>query len=162
MDESTQDPWHILVVDDDETVLAVTRLVFRRLRLLGRKLKLHCFSDTRSARAFLSERNDIAIGIIDVVMETTTDGFDLIRWIRDQPHLYATRLVVRTGEPGELPEAEVLERYEINDYWPKATLESRRLQTLVLGLLRSYRDIVALREERVASATSRAEAQRAY
>ena len=51
---------------------------------------------------------------------------------------------MRTGQPGQAPERDVIRNYDINDYKEKTELTSQKLFTLVYSSLRSYRDIVAL------------------
>jgi len=136
--------WSIVIVDDEPDVFQVTRLVLRRLKVLERPLMLeHCLSAAH-AREVLSSAHDVAVVITDVVMEQDDSGLQLVKWIRSQPHLSNTRIVIRTGQPGMAPEKSVLEALDINDYWTKQDLSSRRIHALLTGLIRSYRDIEAL------------------
>ena len=43
----------------------------------------------------------------------------------------------------------VLNELDINDYWPKTEITPHRMRTILTGLIRSYRDIVELREQQV-------------
>ena len=80
-------------------------------------------------------------------METDDAGLALIRWIRGQPKFNATRLVLRTGQPGTAPEESVLKALDINDYWPKTEITAHRMRTLLTGLIRSYSDLRTLQEQ---------------
>ena len=136
--------WNVVIVDDEPDVFQVTRLVLRRFKVLECPLMLqHCLSAAH-ARDVLSKAHDIAVVITDVVMEQDDSGLELVKWIRAQSHLSNTRIVIRTGQPGMAPEKSVLESLDINDYWTKQDLSSRRIHALLTGLIRSYRDIEAL------------------
>jgi diguanylate cyclase (GGDEF)-like protein len=59
-----------------------------------------------------------------------------------------TRLILRTGQPGYAPEADVVRRYDINDYHEKTELNFRRLTTSLIAALRAYEQIEALERHR--------------
>jgi len=63
-------PWKVVIVDDEEQVHSVTKLVLRDFTFDGRGLELlHVYSAKEAIQLF-SENNDIAICLLDVVMET--------------------------------------------------------------------------------------------
>ena len=134
-------PWKIVVVDDDPDVFNITQLVLRRFVALGKPVRLSQCLSSREARTLLSQERGVAILITDVVMEEDDAGLTLVQWARAQPHLSNMCIVIRTGQPGMAPEADVLRGLDINDYWTKQDLSARRMQTLVTGLIRSYRDL---------------------
>ena len=142
------DPWQILVVDDDPDVLSVTRLALSRLEVNERALELHVAHSAAEARRLLQTRDDFALMISDVVMESDQAGLELISWARTQRQHQHMRIVIRTGEPGQAPEERVLQDLDINDYWPKTELIAPRMRTLVIGLVRSYRDLVRVEEHK--------------
>ena len=134
-------PWKVLVVDDDEGIHSITRMVFRGYQFENRPIELINALSGAQARAVLSEQSDIAVAILDVVMETDSEGLDLVNFIRQQLNNQDLRIILRTGHPGFAPEAEVIIQYDINDYLGKAELSASRLITSVVVALRSYRDI---------------------
>jgi diguanylate cyclase len=75
-------------------------------------------------------------------MESENSGIELIKWVREQESLAATRLVLRTGHPGSFYEEELVQNLDINDYWPKTEPMANRMRTILIGLIRSYRDIL--------------------
>lgn len=131
----------MVVVDDDPDVFRITDLVLRRFTALGRPIRLLQCRSSREARELLLQERMVAVLITDVVMEADDAGLKLVQWAREQPHLSNTRVVIRTGQPGLAPEARVLRGLDINDYWNKQDLSSRRIKTLLTGLIRSYRDL---------------------
>jgi PAS domain S-box-containing protein len=100
------------------------------------------------ARRLLPKLDDIAIILLDVVMETDDAGLRLVHHIRDEMGWDETRIVLRTGQPGMAPERDVILRYDINDYKAKSELTDSRLFTTVVTALRSYRHLRSLEESR--------------
>lgn len=152
-------PWNILIIDDEEEVHKVSKLVLGKIRFDKRPLHfLHAYS-AEEAKSILSSRSDIALALVDVVMENDHAGLDLVTWIRRELGNTQTRLVLRTGQPGQAPEHQVIEDYDINDYKDKTELTDIKMKTLVYAALRSYRDIITIERsrrglERVITATS--------
>jgi len=136
--------WNILIVDDDAEVHTVTRLVLRNRLLLGRGVHLLSAYSAREAREILSARNDIAVALLDVVMEADDAGLELIQWIRDELNNKLLRIILRTGQPGQAPEEEVINRYEINDYREKTELTRSKLLSTITTALRGYRDLCTI------------------
>jgi len=132
----------VLVVDDDETVIQVTRLVLSRFRFDGHALELICAYSGAEAIEILSQRDDIAIVLLDVVMESDNSGFEVVNYIRNQLHNHITRILLRTGQPGLAPERQVIQDYDINDYISKTEATTDRLNLSMINALRSYRDIL--------------------
>ncbi|MEZ5584864.1 MAG: hypothetical protein R3F37_20735 [Candidatus Competibacteraceae bacterium] len=108
---------------------------------------LHAYSG-QQARERLLEHPDIAVTLLDVVMETEQAGLDLISYIRDELGLDECRLILRTGQPGYAPEVSVIRDYDINDYRTKAELTHTRLITMISTALRAYQQLHAMAEQR--------------
>jgi len=137
-------PWKILIADDEEEVHQVTEVAMIDIVFKGRPLEfLHAYS-AREACDILAAQPDIAIILLDVVMETDNAGLKLVRHIREQMGNRRLRIVLRTGQPGQAPERDVVVDYDINDYKSKTELTRQKLLTCVVSALRSYDDIVAL------------------
>lgn len=133
--------WTVLLVDDDEDVLAVSRLVLKNVRFEDRGLRLLEAQSAAEARDVFEREPDIALAFVDVVMETEHAGLDLIRHVRNTLGNRETRLVIRTGNPGAAPQGDIVTHLEIDDYAEKTELTARRLQTTVVTSLRSYRNV---------------------
>jgi response regulator RpfG family c-di-GMP phosphodiesterase len=147
-DNAAMVPWVVLIVDDEPQVHDVTELVMADFAFGGRHLMfLHAYS-AAEAREILVQRDDIALVLLDVVMETETAGLDLARDIREVLLNHRTRIVLRTGQPGQAPEETVIKNYDINDYKEKTELTKRKLVTVFYSALRGYRDILAIEASR--------------
>jgi response regulator RpfG family c-di-GMP phosphodiesterase len=141
-------PWCILLVDDDPEVHAVTRLALRGFEFQGSELELLSAHSGQAGREVFDSRNDIALAIVDVVMETEHAGLDLVHYVRNTLENHRTRLVMRTGQPGQAPEDRVIREYDIDDYKEKTDLTIQKLRTLLYSKLRAYRDLCIIEYQR--------------
>ncbi|PCK07471.1 MAG: metal-dependent phosphohydrolase [Alteromonadaceae bacterium] len=143
-----ENAWKVLIVDDEPEIHKVTVMVLRNFELKGRPVELVSAYSAEHAREILAKNDDFALCLIDVVMETDYAGLELVRHIREELHYHATRLVLRTGQPGYAPEKEVIAKYDINDYKDKTELTETKFYTLMCSALRAYDDIVSLDNNR--------------
>ena len=151
--------WKVLLVDDEPEVHEVTRLVLGNFRFEDRPLDILSAMTAEEAKQILHEHDDIAVILLDVVMESDQAGLALVDHIRNVMGNRNVRIVLRTGQPGQAPEHEVIVRYDINDYKEKTELTSQKLATTLFASLRSYRDIMTIEAnkrglERVISASA--------
>lgn len=140
--------WKVLIVDDEPEVHAVTKLALSDFAFQDRHLEfISAYSGAEAKQMFLTHK-DIAIVLLDVVMETDDAGLLVAEYIRNEAHNQFTRIILRTGQPGQAPEREVIINYDINDYKSKTELTAQKLFTVVIAALRSYRDIMVIEENR--------------
>jgi signal transduction histidine kinase len=152
--------WQILIADDEDEVHQVTTVALADLAFKGRNLKfLHAHSGAE-ARTILAGNRDIALVLLDVVMETDDSGLRLVREIREELGNRRLRIVLRTGQPGQAPERDVVIQHDINDYKSKTELTRQKLMTCVISALRSFDDIVSL--ENLSADLERQVAQRTH
>jgi response regulator RpfG family c-di-GMP phosphodiesterase len=131
-------PWRVLVVDDEPDIHAVTRLALNSVVFKGRSIEvLSAFSGSQGYEV-LAHEADIALVLLDVVMETEDAGLRLARRIREELNNSLVRIVLRTGQPGQAPEQKVIVDFDINDYKAKTELTAQKLFTTVISSLRSY------------------------
>lgn len=147
-DDISSPPWNILIVDDEQSVHDVTRFALDDVIFEGRALNFISALSGKEAQKILSENDDIAIVLLDVVMETDTEGLKVARWIRDELGNALIRIILRTGQPGQAPEKQVIVDYDINDYKNKTELTAQKLFSSVISGIRSYRDLAALNQNR--------------
>ena len=102
-----------------------TEFTLRGTLILNRPLEyIHAYS-AKQAEALLREHTDIAVILLDVVMETPNAGLDLIKTIRGPLANTQTRIILRTGEPNQAPEIQIIRDYDINDYKLKSELNQK-------------------------------------
>lgn len=137
-------PWRVLIVDDDSDVHQATEFALSRITVLGRSIEfLHAHS-AKEAQSILLQEKDIAVILLDVVMETDHAGLSLVRFIRQTCQLHALRIILRTGQPGYAPEIEAIRDFDINDYKTKSELTRTKLYTALTTAIRSYHQIITI------------------
>ncbi len=136
--------WKVIIVDDDESVHDVTALALGDFQFDGKGLEFLSAYSGLSAQQLIEDNPDVAVILLDVVMETDHAGLELARYIREDLNNRTARIVLRTGQPGQAPERQVITDYDINDYKEKTELTSQKLFTLMYAALRSFRDIMTL------------------
>ena len=141
-------PWRVLVVDDDADVHRATELAMQGLLIEGRPLCFLHAESAASARQLLTHEGDLAVALLDVVMESEDAGLQLVRYIREDRERDALRIVLRTGQPGYAPEIETVRSLDINDYKTKSELTRTRLYTVLTAAIRSYKQICELQASR--------------
>jgi len=135
-------PWRVLIVDDDVDVHVVTKFSLSNACFQGRRLSfLHAYSGDEALH-ILRTTPDVALVLLDVIMETSEAGLKVARQIRDDLHNHLVRIVLRTGQPGQALEHSIILDYDINDFWCKSDLTTRKLFTTVISSLRGYAGLV--------------------
>lgn len=138
--------WKILIVDDEPEVHTLTRLNLHGVDFRGSSMRFLSAYTATEAEKLLNEHSDVAVIMLDVVMESDTSGLKLVDKIRNEMKNRRVRIILRTGQPGQAPEAEVVLKYDINDYRSKTDLTQERLITSVIGALRNYADMLDLEQ----------------
>ena len=134
-------PWRVLIVDDDVDVHVVTKFSLSNACFQGRRLSfLHAYSG-EEALATLRNNPDVALVLLDVIMETSDAGLRVANQIRSELKNELVRIVLRTGQPGQALEHSIILDYDINDFWCKTDLTTRKLFTTVISSLRNYADL---------------------
>lgn len=156
---SEPDFWDVLVVDDEDDIHQVTKLVLSGFKFEDKALRFHHAYSAQEAKQLLKQHPDFSVGLIDVVMETNHAGLELIKFIREDINNHDIRLILRTGQPGEAPEEAVIRDYDINDYKNKTELTAIKMKTLLYSALRAHRDIQIIERhkkglERIINASS--------
>ncbi|NRA69715.1 MAG: DUF3369 domain-containing protein [Gammaproteobacteria bacterium] len=144
----TASNWQLLIVDDEEEVHIVTKLALRDVVYQYRGITFISAYSGQQAKEILDQPNDIALVLLDVVMETDDAGLRVARYIREELNNQLVRIVLRTGQPGQAPERQVIVEYDINDYKSKTELTAQRLFTTIIASFRSYRDLLAIERNR--------------
>ncbi len=138
--------WRLLVVDDEPDVHRATTFALAGVRILGRALHfLHAYSAAEASQILNAER-DVAVVLLDVVMEREDAGLALVKTIRQDLRLNELRIILRTGQPGYAPEIETIHDFDINDYKTKSELTRTKLYATVTAALRAYEQIRKLDE----------------
>ncbi|MBI9109023.1 MAG: DUF3369 domain-containing protein [Spirochaetales bacterium] len=136
-----ENPWKVLVADDEEVIHKLTKMVLQNYSFEGRSIKLFGAYSGKETLEILGREKDIALVLLDVVMETEDAGLLCAKDIRERLQNHSVRIILRTGQPGQAPERDIIINYEINDYKAKSELTSQKLFTVITTSLRDYKHI---------------------
>lgn len=141
-------PWKVLIADDDADVHVATKLVLSNFEFKNRGIEFLDAYDGKTACDLIEANPDVAVVLLDVVMESTDAGLRAIQRIRGEIGNHMVRIILRTGQPGHAPEKEVVLKYHINDYKSKSELTADKLFTSLVSALRSFEDLQAIQSHR--------------
>lgn len=141
--------WKILIADDEREIHEITRIALRGYTFEGRGVNLLSAYSGSDVKAILSTETDVALILLDVVMEKDDTGLTLVHYIREKLNNSFSRIVLRTGQAGKAPEQEVITRYDINDYKSKTELTAQKLFTTVTASLRAYNSLKTIERNRM-------------
>ena len=136
--------WKALIVDDEQGIHDVTYLALKRFVFQNRPINFYHAYSGAEACEIMRQHPDMALVLLDVVMEEDDAGLKTVQYIRETLNNHLVRIVLRTGQPGAAPEEDVIRDYDINDYKDKTELTVQKLKTVMYSALRSYRDLQAL------------------
>ena len=143
-EEVNGDTWNVLVVDDEESAHDITTLALHNFEFKGKGLNFVSAYSAKEAIEILEKNQDFALIFLDVVMETQDAGLLVVQYVRDVLQNNRIRIVIRTGQPGEAPEREIIDLYDINDYKEKTELSVDKLYTTIRTALSQYKQIKEL------------------
>src|SRR5438067_4647495 len=140
--------WKIAVVDDDPAVHEGTRFALYDYSLGGQGVEILSAYSAEEGRELMRTTANIAVILLDVVMETDEAGLELVDYIRNDLKNETVRIILRTGQPGQAPERRVIIDYDINDYKAKTELTADKLFTALTAALRSHQQLTRMVETR--------------
>jgi len=146
-EEKQVDQWNVLIVDDDREVHTITTMLFKGFIFGDKEINFEHAYSAEEAKEVLQNSTDLALILLDVVMEEIDSGLKLVGYIRNVLKNDAVRIVLRTGQPGVAPEEDVIRDLDINDYKSKSELSDMHLITTTITSLRSYANIMRIKEE---------------
>lgn len=138
VEETATESWKVLIVDDEIQVHAATDIALRKFVFQDKPLTFINAYSAKEAKELIQAHPDVAIVLLDVIMETDDAGLEVVKYIREDLGNQLVRIILRTGQPGQVPEKSVIINYDINDYKTKTELTAQKLFTTVLTALRSF------------------------
>ena len=143
-DHSLNNKWKIMIVDDDATIHNATKKVLRNFNFEDKSLKFISAYNKNEAKKLIQQNPDVAVLLLDVMMDGEKAGLEIASYIRNDLKNTYVRIILRTGQPHDVPEEIVIREYDINDYKEKSELTAKKLCTTMFSSLRSYRDIMLI------------------
>jgi signal transduction histidine kinase/CheY-like chemotaxis protein len=140
--------WKVAVIDDEPAVHDGTRFALADYKLNGQGLEILSAYSAAEGRDLMRKHPDVAVVLLDVIMESDAAGLDLVQFIRNELKNETVRIILRTGQPGQAPERRVIVDYDINDYKAKTELTADKLFTSLTAALRSHEQLQRMVETR--------------
>lgn len=138
MPDTPRKTWKVLIADDEPEMHKVTVLVLKGYVFEGRTLEFISAYSSDEAKKAVRENPDLAIILLDIIMENDRSGLDLVEYIRKDCENRRSRIILRTGLPEQVPENTVILEYDINDYKSKQELTYQKLFTSITSALRAF------------------------
>lgn len=138
--------WKVMLVDDDQSIHQATKLALKFFSFEGKTLDFISAFSAQEAKELIHNHPDTALILLDVIMETSDAGLRVAQHVREVANNRMVRIILRTGQPGQVPEESVVVGYDINDYKTKLELTQQKLFTTLVSSLRSFRDLMALQQ----------------
>ena len=145
--QSKKDIQKILIIDDDQAVHDITNIALESMTFSDFELEVLTAYSAAEAKIILEEHDNIALALIDVVMETPEAGLDLVNYIRKELQNDFIRLIIRTGQANDFPPMHVIQHYDINDFKEKTELTLERLYTTIRTSIKQYGQLVELQHK---------------
>jgi CheY-like chemotaxis protein len=131
--------WRILVVDDEEEIHSITKMVLNEFTFSGMGLSVVSAYSADEAIQYLDQEPDFAVAVLDVVMETDDAGFKVVEHIRNTLKNERMRLIMRTGQPGQIgTEYQVVLKHPVNDVQLKTQLTDAKFKAMLHIQLADY------------------------
>ncbi|MEZ2321310.1 MAG: adenylate/guanylate cyclase domain-containing protein [Microcoleus sp.] len=158
--KTRESSWKVLIVDDEIEIHHITKLALREFCFENKSINFVSAYSGKEAKEIIKENQDIALILLDVVMETEEAGLEVVKYIRDILDNKIVRIILRTGQPGQVPEDVVIVSYDINDYKTKTELTNKKLFTTVVTALRAFSSLNQIESskselEKIAAASAR-------
>ena len=149
--ESVQQPttdtgWVVLSVEDNPAYQQSLVFALSDMRFRDKPITLITANSRQAAATLISQRSDINVILLDVVMEEDDSGLRLVNTIREVFGNKTVRIVLLTGQPGVAPRLDVMQSYDIDDYWLKSKMNKDSLQTVLFSNLRTWHHLNMLEE----------------
>jgi CheY-like chemotaxis protein len=143
-DINVQGKWNILIVDDEDQVHEMTKLTLRDFKYADKKLNFTSVYSAKEAIELLKNNDDFAVVILDIIMENSQAGLEVVEFIRNDLANRTLRIIIRSGEHGQKSQRFIVDNYDINDYREKSELTIERLYTSVRTAIVQYEQISEL------------------
>lgn len=139
----------ILSVDDDLSYQQSLLYSLRDFVATGDVDEILTANSAAEAATLIATQADIAVILLDVVMEDDDAGLRLVETIRNVQGNSLVRIVLLTGQPGVAPRKEVMAQYDIDEYWNKSEIDYDIMKAVVASNLRAWRSMYQLEQARV-------------
>ncbi|QPG06109.1 EAL domain-containing protein [Salinimonas marina] len=134
----TAPEWLILSVEDDAGYQQSLSLGLKGLTINNAPIRLLTANSAAQAAKVIAEHDNIAVILLDVVMEHDDAGLFLVNTIRNVIGNELVRIVLLTGQPGLAPRFDTMRDFDVNEYWNKVDLTAEKLRSVVTSNVKTW------------------------
>ncbi|NVK88662.1 MAG: EAL domain-containing protein [Gammaproteobacteria bacterium] len=149
LDFHEPEAWTILSVEDSQQYQDSLSFILRQHRVNGKPIKLLSAFNIASAADILRNTPNIAVILLDIVMEEDDSGIKFIKTIRETIGNHEARIIVLTGQPGMAPRDDLLQSFDIDNYCEKQEMSAPHLRSLITANIRNYQQIHRLNQAKL-------------
>lgn len=142
--------WKILIADDDNFIHRMIKEMNQDIKFENKRIEFYSAYTSQEAIDILEENQDMALVLIDVFLEEQNSGLRLVEYIREEIKNSDIRIVLMTGKGSMILQEKAILNYDINGYENKSELFSKKMNTVILSTLRSFRDINKIKNNKLA------------
>ncbi len=136
--QNAEEPWQILVVDDDRDIHALTSIILNDFQFQNRPLRIHYARTTTQAIDTLNEFAGIQLMLIDMVMEDKDSGIQIIDHLRATLENNRMQVIVRTSVREMIPNPAFVKKYNILDCKIKSEMTAHVFRETIHESLEAY------------------------
>lgn len=142
--------WKILIADDDNFIHRMIKEMNKDIKFENKKIEFYSAYTSEQAKNLMDENLDMSLVLLDVFIEEQNSGLKLVEYIRERINNSDIRIVLMTGKGSINLQERAILNYDINGYENKSDLFSKKMNTVILSALRSYRDINKIKNNKLA------------
>jgi signal transduction histidine kinase len=119
MNTKQQAQWKVLITDDQEMIHVMIKHYLKDYQFQGIGLQFIDAFSGQEARSLLKKNYDIAVVILDVMLESPDTGFQIVQYIRETLNNKILKIIMLTGKLDIEKAKFFFMKYEIDIYCPK-------------------------------------------
>jgi CheY-like chemotaxis protein len=143
---NTAGSWTILIVDDEQVIHDVLTMNLRHMEYNNKPITFLNAYSASQAKEMITDNPNIAVVILDVMMEEDDAGLNMVKFIREDMQNANMRILLHTGQPGIAPKREAAERFKIDGYLDKNVTDNDDCYVSVKLALRAYEEHLKLKD----------------
>ncbi|MCH1918633.1 EAL domain-containing protein [Shewanella sp. A3A] len=137
-DAESSRAWHVLSVEDDANYQASLVNILEGYVVKQQPIHMHTAGSAAHAAEVIAATPELSVVLLDVVMEDDDAGLRLVDTIRHVIGNSTLRVILLTGQAGMAPFTDVMQRYDIDEYWQKTDLTADKIRSVVAAHIRTW------------------------
>ncbi len=133
--------WKMLIVDDEKDIHKIIKMIFDNLLIDDCKMEILSAFNVDEAIKILSENNDVAVAVVDIVMETEEAGIKCVERIRSELKNHKIRLILKTGYPNQKPGPDFIKKYDISMFKQETELTTQVVSEMIQTTVREFKKL---------------------